>query len=141
MNLKSGSIVSSPSELAAQQPASITIRTCSMRVWTVSPKELKHVRAIAVCAVYLGGRRAKLELKSGQFLVGVIVSTNFGTELPDEQTELCGQATLSAVRMFGEFHILPDVGRLTVLQATEIEAIEPFDHSRAGALSPRSTRT
>ncbi|MGC2083725.1 MAG: hypothetical protein WA702_10265 [Bradyrhizobium sp.] len=33
----------------------------------------------------------------GPFLVGVIVSTNFGTDLPNEEAELRGQAAFSAV--------------------------------------------
>jgi hypothetical protein len=111
------------------------------RVWTTSPEEFKHVRAIMMCAVYFGGRTAKLELKSGQFLVGVIVSTNFGTDLPNEQAELRGQSALSAGRMFGELHILPEVGPVILLQAVEIENIEPFDLERAVASFPRSTRT
>jgi hypothetical protein len=106
-----------------------------MRVWTASPEEFKHVRAIMMCAVYFGGRRAKLQLKSGKLLAGVIVSTNFGTDLPDIQTVLHGEDTLSAGRMFGELHILPDVGPIMVVRAIEIETIEP-----AELRSERSTK-
>ena len=67
-------------------------------------------------------RRAKLDLKSGEILLGVIVSTNFGTDLSDGQAELQGEAALSAGRMFGELHVLPDVGRVMVVQAIEVEA-------------------
>jgi hypothetical protein len=42
--------------------------------------------------------------------------------------------------MFGELHILPEVGSLVVLQAIEIATIEPFDHARVGARSPRSMK-
>jgi hypothetical protein len=95
-----------------------------MHFWTASPEEFKHVRTIMMCAVYFGGRRAKLRLKSGQLLVGVIVSTNFGTDLPND-TEKRGEAAMWAGRMFGELHILPDVGAVTILQALEIDTIEP----------------
>jgi hypothetical protein len=111
-----------------------------MPVWTTSHDECEHVRALMMCVVYFGGRRAKLELKSGRFLIGLIVSTNFGTDLPDRRSELHGQAALSAGRMFGELHILPEVGSLVVLQAIEIATIEPFDHARVGARSPRSMK-
>jgi hypothetical protein len=78
-----------------------------------------------MCTVYFGGHRAMLKLKSGRSLVGVIVSTNFGTDLPGEQAELRGQAGLSAGRMYGDIHILPDIDPVMVLQALEIETVEP----------------
>lgn len=44
-----------------------------------------------MCAVYFGGRRAKLELRSGEILAGIIVSTNFGAERPEKQIDLNGK--------------------------------------------------
>jgi hypothetical protein len=104
-----------------------TVGPGSMHVWTTSPGELKHVRTIMMCAAYFGGRRAKMELRSGDFAVGVIVSTNFGTDVSEPKTELQGEAAFSSGRMFGELHVLPDVGPVLVVQAIEIESIEPAD--------------
>ena len=61
-----------------------------MRIWTTSRDELKHVRTVMMCAAYFGGRRAKMELKSGDVAVGVIVSTNFGqrSRPPDGEGEV-----------------------------------------------------
>jgi hypothetical protein len=87
-----------------------------MPVWTASPEQFRHVRTVMMCAVYFGARPAKLELRSGQFLVGTIVSTNFGTDLPE-------------------------VGPVILVQAIDIESIEPINHARAGARSSKSTET
>jgi hypothetical protein len=110
-----------------------------MPVWTASPEQFRHVRTVMMCAVYFGARPAKLELRSGQFLVGTIVSTNFGTDLPEKEAELCGDA--ASGRMFGELHILPEVGPVILVQAIDIESIEPINHARAGARSSKSTET
>src|SRR3569832_996402 len=108
----------------------------SMRVWTASPYQFKHVGAIMMCAVCFGGRRAKLQLRSGQFMARVIVSTNFGTDLADGKIDLRGGAALSAGRMFGELHVLPDVGRSRSCRPLELEGIEPDEMSLR-----KSTRT
>jgi hypothetical protein len=92
--------------------------------------------AIMMCAVCFGGRRAKLQLRSGQFMARVIVSTNFGTDLADGKIDLRGGAALSAGRMFGELHVLPDVGRSRSCRPLELEGIEPDEMSLR-----KSTRT
>jgi hypothetical protein len=77
-----------------------------MRVWTTSPDEFKHVRTI-MCAVYFGGPRARMELKSGNFAVGVIVS-RFRHRPSRAANRAASEAAISVGRMFGELHLLPE---------------------------------
>lgn len=87
-------------------------------LWATSHEDREHVRKIMLSAAYFSGMQAMVTLTSGVHLTGCIVSTKLGSDAED------GQAGQMPTKIYGEIYILPDVGRLVVLQALEIEALD-----------------
>jgi hypothetical protein len=95
-----------------------------MPAWTTKTEEFEHVRKIMLSTAYFGGRRTSLTLSSGRHIVGILVSTKFEVDLTQDSDAVQeGQAATS--RIFGELHVLPDVGSLFVIYALDVESIDP----------------